>query len=329
MISRRVVAVGMSAYGLLSLSQRTSAAGPARVYRIGVLASGTELPGDIEAFISELAAQGYVEGKTVVYVRRMNPERQSAVDYASARELVAMGVDIIFAVGGSRTAVAAKAATTKIPIVFSHSSDPVTLGLVESLAHPGGNATGSSDSAIDIAGAAMALLIEAVGKPSLFIGDIQPRGITTWPLFNEVDQAVRAVVKKLGARYEYVDVDSVDEIEPALMRFVSQGVGAVILSPYPMFRPRLPEIAALLIKYRLPSLGRSDVGFLMEYIPDYSKFPRRAAEYVDKILKGAPPSSLPVEQPRAFTLSINLNTAKAINLVLPKSLLLRADRLIQ
>lgn len=328
MIGRRSTAVGMLAYGLSSLSRRAEATGPGRVYRIGVLLSGAEQEGEIEAFVFELAKRGYVEGKNLIFEWRAAPSIQSEAVSAAARDLVSKRVDLVFA-GRSAGALAAKAATRTIPIVFLLASDPVAEGLVESLARPGGNVTGNSGSWPDVTEKTLGFLVEAVGRPALRIADIQPRGTPTMPFFAAVEPATRAAVQKLGVTYDDVYVDSVDEIEAVLQRLVKQGIGAIVLSPYAEFRPRLKEIASLLVKYRMPSLGRPTDGFLLQYGPDYSSYARRSAEYVDRILRGTPAGTLPVEQPTTFALTINLKTANSIGLVLPKSLLLRADRLIQ
>jgi len=328
MISRReFIAVGA---GFLATPLAVEAQEPAKVPRIGFL--GTNLaanPHLQEAFRQGLRDLGYVEGRNVVIEYRSaegKPERFPAV----AAELVALKVDVIFA-GGTPAALAAKQATRTLPIVFAGVGDPVTSGLVTSLARPGGNVTGLSVLAPDLVGKGLELLKQAVPGVSRVAVLWQPGGLgerTEKDMLKEAEVAARA----LGVRLHYVEAQGPADFERSFSDMTKVRAGALTVLTTPMFiseRRRLVDLAA---KNRLPTvyLFREfvDAGGLMAYGADLADMFRRAATYVDKILKGAKPGDLPVEQPTKFELVINLKTAKALGLTIPQSLLLRADEVI-
>ena len=251
---------------------------------------------------------------------------------ALAAELVALKVDVIVAAAGTLAALAAKQATKTIPIVFIAVGDPVTSGLVTSLARPGGNVTGLSALSPELTSKWLELLKQAVPAVSRVAFLLQPGALgerTEKDILKEADVAARA----LGVQLQVVEARGPADFDRAFSDMASARAGALMVLSTPMFssaRGRLLDLAA---KNRLPTLFTFreyvDAGGLMSYGPNLADLFRRAATYVDKILKGAKPGDLPVEQPTKFELVINLKTAKALGLTIPQSLLLRADEVIQ
>jgi ABC-type uncharacterized transport system substrate-binding protein len=255
------------------------------------------------------------------------PERLSAL----AAELVALKVDVIVAAGAPH-ALAVKQTTRTIPIVFAVAADPVTDGLVTSLARPGGNVTGLSSFGPELVGKRLELLRQAVPGVSRVAVLWQPGGSgerTDKDMLKRAEVAARA----LGVRLQFVEARGPADIDRAFSDMTRERADALIVLGSPMFfaeRRRLVDLAA---KHRLPALYSArdsvDAGGLMSYGQNFADLFRRAATYVDKILKGAKPADLPVEQPTKFELVINLRTAKALGLTIPPSLLARADQVIE
>lgn len=316
-------AQGLLAVPLVALAQQTG-----KVVRIGVL--GPDLSEEVRPewneFVAELARRGYVEGRNIVFERRFSDYARPDLLDKQAAELVGLKVDVIYAARGTAVALAAKKATKSIPVVFYSSADPVGLGLVASLARPGGNLTGNSIQDIAVSVKSLQFLAEAVGKLT-GIAYFQHRGIRSLPWFPSHEAAMTATAKGIGAKFEFVEVEAVAEIEPLLKQLVRQGINGAILEDYPLFRPQ-SRIAALFVDHRLPTIGDARAGFLLHYKVHPLDLARMAATYVDRILKGARPSDLPVEQASKFELVINLKTAKALGLNIPQSLLQRADEVI-
>jgi putative tryptophan/tyrosine transport system substrate-binding protein len=317
--------------GLLAAPLAAEAQQAAKIARIGFLslnlAASPHLP---EAFRQGLRDLGYVEGGNVMIEYRSaegRPERLPAL----AAELVALKVDVILA-GGTAQALAAKQATKTIPIVFTAAPDPVTDGLVTSLSRPGGNVTGLSNLALELVGKRLELVTQAVPGVSRVAVLWQPGGQggrTGKDMLKEAEVAARA----LGVRLQVVEARGPEGFDRAFSDMTRARAGALTGLSGSMFfneRRRLVDLAA---KNRLPAVyplrEYVEAGGLMAYGPNLADVFRRAATYVDKILKGAKPADLPVEQPTKFELIINLRTAKAIGLTIPQSLLLRADELIQ
>ena len=304
----------------------------AKVARIGYLsanlASGPRLR---DAFLQGLRDVGYVEGRNVVIEYRDAEARLERVP-ALAADLVALKVDLIFVAGGTRVTLAAMQATKTIPIVFADVGDPVESGLVSSLARPGGNVTGLSSVGPELVGKRLEVLKQAVpGLDRVAVlwlpGALGER--TDKDMLTGVDVAARA----LGLRLQFVEARSADEFARAFSDMSSAHAGALTVLPSNRFfreHRRLVELAA---EKRLPAVYTSrefvDAGGLMSYGANSADLHRRAATYADKILKGAKPGDLPVEQPTKFELVINMNTAKDLGLVIPASVLARADDLIQ
>jgi len=331
MIGRRGF-IGTVAGGLLAAPFAAEAQPAAKVPRLGFLAlnSGAN-PHLGEAFRQGLRDLGYVEGRNVLIEYR-DAEAKFERLPALAAELVALKVDVIVTGGGTPPALAAKQATKTIPIVFASAPDPVTDGLVTSLARPGGNVTGSSSVNPELVGKGLEQLKQTVPGVSRVAVLWHPGGVgerTGKDMLREADVAARA----LGMRLQVVEARSPADFDRAFSDMTRARAGALTVLPSAMFfseRKRLLDLAA---KNRLPAvyLQREfvDAGGLMAYGPNLADNFRRAATYVDKILKGMKPAALPVEQPTKFELVINLKAAKALGLTIPQSMLGRADEIIQ
>jgi len=328
---RRIGLAVLLAVSLIS-PLRSEAQLAANVARIGYLSTNHGAnPHLREAFLQGLRDLGYVEGGNVVIEYRDaegKPERLPAL----AAELVGLKVDVIFVGGGTLAALAAMQATRTVPIVFAGVADPVGSGLGTSLARPGGNVTGLSMLAPELVGKCLELLTQAVPGVSRVAVLWHPGALgerTSKDMLKEAEVAARA----LGVRLQFVEARGPAYFDRAFSDMTKARAGALTVLTSNMFfieRRRLVDLAA---KHRLPAVYQwregVDAGGLMAYGPNVTDLFRRAAPYVDKILKGAKPGDLPVEQPTKFELVINLKTAKALGLTIPQSLLIRADEVIQ
>jgi len=319
------------ALGLLAAALTAEAQQAAKIARIGYLASNVSASPHLnEAFRQGLRDLGYVESSNLVIEYR-DAEGKFERLPALAAELVALKVDVIVAVG-TLHALAAKQATGTLPIVFASAADPVTDGLVTSLARPGGNVTGLSLLVPELVGKCLEQLKQAVPGVSRVAVLWQPGGLgerTEKDMLKGAEVAARA----LGVRLQFVEARGPADLDRAFSDMTRARAGALTMLSTPMFgseRRRLVDLAA---KNRLPAVypfrEYVDAGGLMSYGPDLADMWRRAATYVDKILKGAKPADLPVEQPTKFELVINLKTAKALRLTIPQSLLRQADQVIE
>jgi putative tryptophan/tyrosine transport system substrate-binding protein len=323
--------IGTLAGGLVVAPRASEAQQAAKIARIGYLAPNlTASPHLHEAFRQGLRDLGYVEGQNIVIEYRSAEGKAERLP-ALAAELVALKVDVIV-VPGTVGVLAAKQATKTIPIVFAVAADPVGSGLVTSLARPGGNVTGLSILTPELAGKCLELLTQAVPGVSRVAVLWQPGGHgerTDKDTLKGADVAARA----LGVRLQFVEAQGPADIDRAFSDMSRARAGALTVLGGGMFfgvRRRLVDLAA---KNRLPAVYPSrefvDAGGLLSYGPNLADLYRRAATYVDKILKGAKPADLPVEQPTTFQLVINLKTAKALGLTIPPSVLGRADHVIE
>ena len=320
-----VVALALLAAPLAADAQRAG-----RTPRVGVLYVGT-LHGVNrcdEAFRAGLAELGYIEGKSVFLEVRAGEGKFDRLGELAA-ELVRLKVDVIFA-PGTVAAQSAKRAKVTTPIVFATAGDPIGSGLIEGFGRPGGNLTGLSlISGPEIGGKYLELLREAVPRVSRMAVIRNPDNPALTPLVKEMEVAARA----LGVELHLVAVRKADEFDGAFTAMVQRRVGAFVLLPDPVSLSHRVEIAQLASKHRLPAMyglrEHVEAGGLMAYGVDLRHNCRRAATFVDKILKGAKPATLPVEQPTKFELVINLKTAKALGLTIPESLRLRTDHVIQ
>jgi len=301
---------------------------PAKIPRIGfmLLPPAATLASRLEGFRQGLRELGYIEGKNIVIEWRSaegKPERLSEI----AAELVRLNVDQIVTAGPSDTR-AAREATTTIPIIMGQDSDPVGSGFVASLARPGGNITGLATYAPELSGKQLEILKEIVPKLSrvAFIGNSTNPGDS---------QTLRETVVAAGAfdiYLRYLDVQEPKDIDSAF-KAAKARAEAILVPGNPVLNIQRKQVVDLAAKYRLPvSYGRPefiDAGGLMYYGTNFPELYRRAATYVDKILKGAKPADLPVEQPKKFEFIVNLKAAKQIGLTVPPQVLARADRVIR
>ena len=330
MMRRRACVVGAMA-GMLPLSPRlVRAQKAAKVHRVGVLGPDSSDASSAEwsAFVAELARRGYVEGRNLAFEKRYAEGDDPAQLGRLATELARLDLDVIYAARGTASALAAKKATASKPIVFYSSADPVGLGLVASLAHPGGNLTGNSVLGFNTAPKGLQILAEATGRMT-HIAFVQPRGTRSSSWFADFEAVLASAAKTLGAKMQFVDVASVDEIDAVLKRLVGQGCDAAMVSDFPLFRPQLARIAATFVRHRLPTHGYARAGFLLHYGENRLDLARTAASYVDKILAGAKPADLPVQQLATFECVVNLKTAKALGLTIAPSVLVQADEVIE
>ena len=295
-----------------------------KVPRIGFLTSGFSY---VEAFRQGLRELGYVEGQHIaIEYRDAEGSYERLPDLVA--ELVRLPVDVLV-VGGSARARAAQQATQTIPIVMAFSGDPVGTGLVASLARPGGNVTGLSLMAPELSGKRLALLQEAVPGGTRVAVLWHPDNPVTGLTLRETEVAARGV----GMQMQSLEVRSPNDVERAFHTITSERAEALIVLPSGFFTFHRTWIVELAAKSRLPAMYQErdyvDAGGLMSYGPSFADLPRRAARYVDKILKGAKPADLPVEQPMKFEFVINLKTAQTLGLTLPPHLLYFADEVIQ
>jgi putative ABC transport system substrate-binding protein len=300
-----------------------------KIPRIGYLSPGASAspPSSFEAFRRGLHELGYLEGKNIV-IKHVFAEGRNDRLTKLATELVTLKVDVIVVVGG-QAAEAAKQATNSIPIVFTLVNDPIKAGLVASHARPGGNATGLTSVSQDISGKRLELLKEAIPKVSRVAVMYDPGDPAKILEFKEAQTAAAHLQMQLQA----LEVRSVGEFDSAFKTATRAKIGAVLVLPTSILISNQKQIAELALKNRLPTMfayGQlMDRGGLMSYGPDYTDLNRRAATYVDKILKGSKPGDLPVEWPMKFELFINLKTAKEIGLTIPPNVLARADKVIK
>jgi putative tryptophan/tyrosine transport system substrate-binding protein len=324
-VNRRAFVTGVGA--VLAAPLTGGAQQPAKaVRRVGVLIfRPTASQASQEAFRQDLRDRGYVEGQNILIEWRSADGRTDRAN-ALATELVRLKVDVIVA-EFTPTALAAKRATRTIPIVMAGAGDPVATGLVASLARPGGNVTGVSNIAAELSGKRLDLLREVV--PGLTRAGLLIHGGD--PLDKGFVSETQTAAAKAGIHINVARVPSSAQLESAFSALTKERVGAVIVQanvPVPA-----KQIADVALRHRLPSISLlnefAESGGLMSYGVNVSEIYRRVADYVDKILKGAKPADLPVEQPTKFELIINLKTAKALGFTIPPSLLLRADQVIE
>ena len=315
---RTVIAGGIA---LLAASLAAEAQRPAdKVPRIGVIGERSSPDKFLDAFRQGMDKNGYAEGRNIIieyrYAKGVVERIPGLVD-----ELIGLKVDVLV-VGGTLAARAAKAATTTIPIVFAVSSDPVAAGLVGSLARPGGNATGLSNIVGELSGKQLELLKAAVPKMSR-VGVLH-NPINSGPALI----GTRAAANALGVDLQVVEVRVPDQLKDAFLTLTARHVEAVLALSDPVFFNDT-ELARLASDNHLPAMYArkefAEAGGLLAYGPNFSDNWRRAADYVAKILKGAKPSDLPIEQPTKFEFVINLKTAKALGITIPQSLMLQAE----
>jgi putative ABC transport system substrate-binding protein len=331
MMNRRnggLALLALLAAGAAPVTVRAQQAG--KVYRVGYLSTPTResVERGLDAFLRKLRELGWIEGQNLVIEYRWaegNVERLPEL----AAELVRRKVDVIVAPAGS-AALAAKNATSSIPIVMIFPSDPVEMGLVASLRRPGGNITGTTFTpGPEIFGRQLQILKETIPRASRVAILSNPAD----PSFALQVREVEAAARTLRIRLQHVEARGPEEFDSAFAAMARERADALLVNGTSTFLAHRVRLAELAVKNRLPTMSSFresvEAGGLMAYAVNMADFVGRAAVYVDKILKGAKPADLPVEQPTKFELTINLKTAKAIGLTIPQSLLARADEVIQ
>ena len=297
-----------------------------KVPRVGILNSDTAQDARVGEFRDGLRELGYVEGQNLLIIYRWADGHQDRLP-ALADDLLASNVDVIVAIGASVWA--AKRQTSTVPIVIAFSGDPVGTAMVSNLARPGGNITGLSFMSSDLAAKRLELLKQTFPRTTRVAVLYLPAEVSTVPELRETEAAAR----EISVTLQLLQVRNPDDLEPLFSRATLERADALLVFAHAfafVHRDRIIELAA---RQRLPAMYGwrefVDVGGLMSYGPNVNALLRRAAGYVDRILKGAKPGDLPIEQPTKFELIINLKTAKALNLTIPPSLLARADQVLE
>ena len=319
--------IGAVAGGALAAPLGSFAQSQIKVWRIGILDYGSAESDDWKAFRERMRELGYVEGRNLAIEARSASGNQTTLA-SQATELVKLKVDLI-ATRGTTASLAARTATREIPIVMATGIDPIRSGLVSSLAHPGGNITGVI-SINDELGAklieVLRILLPGASRVGILVDATNPPSL-------DITKNVQQGAESLGMATVVQSVRNPTEYDTAFDELRREHSNALVIVGSPVFftaRARLAEVA---LKYRLPTITAQrayvDAGGLASYGTDYLDLFRRAAYFADKILKGANPGDLPIEQPTRFELVINLKTAKTLGLTIPQSVLLRADEVIQ
>jgi putative ABC transport system substrate-binding protein len=314
---------------LLSIVTLAAAQQPKHVPRVGFLggSSASAYSGFIDAFRKSLRDLGYVEGQNIAIEYRYADGKRDRLSDLSA-DLIRLKVDVIL-VSGSLAIGALKNATKTIPIVMTTVEDPVAQGFVDSLARPGGNITGLTNLAPELSGKRMELVKETLPKVDRIAVLWDPSGPGPAVAFKET----QAVAPPMGLQLQSLQVRSPNDFEGAFKAAIAERSGALIVLQSFLTNAHRRRIVDLALTHRLPGMYTQmeyvEVGDLMSYAPSYTDIYRRAATYVDKILKGTKPADLPVEQPTKFEFVINLKTAKQIGVTIPPNVLARADRVIR
>ena len=307
----------------------------ARTHQIGILSPGrSELPDPtanvINAFLQRLQELGYTQGQNIMVVRKYaegNSDRLREL----AHELIRGNVDIIVALS-TTAALAAKQENGTIPIVAIGMADPVADELVVSLGRPGGNVTGTSFVGPELVAKRLQLLREMVPGLSRVAALWHPNAYSKRTMTGVVKE-IETAAKGFGLRLQLVPALSPDDIAGAFTAMAREHTDALIVTPSPMLFSEYPRIASMAASSRLPAMGAArefaDLGGLMSYGANLPELARQTAAYVDKILKGATPADLPVEQPSKYELVLNLGAAKALGITIPQSLLIQADEVIE
>jgi putative ABC transport system substrate-binding protein len=323
--SKKVLCLALCAM-LLAPCSLAEAQQPGKIPRLGILDSGTvsTSSGRIEAFRQGLRQLGYIEGQNITIDYRYAEGRNERLPEL-AGELARLKTDVLVAAGGNSTTRALKQASKTIPIVMTSGSDAVDGGLVSSLARPGGNVTCLTSLYDDLSGKRLELLKETVPKLS--------RVAVLWEGGGNQWRAIQAAARELLLQVHSMEIRSADDFEAAFKDAIKARSGALTVTAGTLFSANQKRIADLAIRNRLPAMFATEqyvaVGGLMYYGANTSDLYRRAAIFVDKILKGTKPADLPVEQPMKFEFVINLKTAKLIGLTIPPNVLARADKVIK
>jgi putative tryptophan/tyrosine transport system substrate-binding protein len=327
-MNAKILAYALPAF-ILTAIHLAEAQQPKKVPRIGYLGatSRSTNPARIEAFRQGLSELGYVEGKNIVIEYRFAEGKLDRFP-ALASELVRLKVDVVLT-GGPIATRSAKQATATIPIVMAYDDDPVGSGFVTSLARPGGNITGLSTLAPEISGKQLELLKEVVPK----VSRVAVLGNAIQPGNPQALREINLAADAFGVQLQYLEIQAPKDIETAFQAASKGRADAILVMASPITFSQRRQVADLAVKVRLPTIySRPEYvedGGLVFYGVSYTDLFRRAATYVDKILKGTKPDELPVEQPKKFEFIINLKAANQIGLTIPPNVLARADRVIK
>jgi putative ABC transport system substrate-binding protein len=330
MNNRRKLIIALGA-GALTAPLRSFAQQQSKVWRIGFLGQRKIVDVDSDVYYGgfrpAMRELGYVEGKNLIIEWRFGGGSVERLPEL-ATELVNLKVDVIVAAAGTGTSAAHKATTT-IPIVMVNTSDPVSQGFVKSLAHPGGNITGNSPMIDEFGPKHLEMLLSMAPKLSRVTVLMQP----DYAIHATILKAVEAAARKRNIKILRADARSPQDIDKAFVTMVKEKTQGFIVAQHPIFNQQVRQIAELAAKHRLPSIAGigeyTEAGGMISYGANVADGYRRAATFVDKILKGAKPADVPVEQPTKFELIINGKTAKALGLTIPHSLLVMADKVIE
>jgi ABC-type uncharacterized transport system substrate-binding protein len=328
-MKKKITSLALSVM-LFALCFSAEAQQPTRIPRIGYLSAGSASANAAryEAFLQGLREVGYVEGRNIVVEFR---HAEGKLDRLStlADELVRLKVEVVVTSGGGLATRATREATKTIPIVMAGDIDPVGQGSVASLARPGGNVTGLSTLTPEISGKRLEILKETVPK----LSRVAVLGISTGPSTTRLLKEVEPAAGAFGVKLQFLDVQSPKDIDAAFRAASKARAEGVLVLTGPVINAQRKQIADLAAKSRLPATypfpEYVEAGGLMSYSANMVDLYRRAATYVDKILKGAKPADLPVEQPTKFEFIINLKAAKQIGLTIPPNVLARADKVIR
>jgi ABC-type uncharacterized transport system substrate-binding protein len=313
------LAVTFAMCGVVAQAQQA-----AKMPRLGIVTGTVKDPTSTKIFRQALQDLGYVEGKNILFEHRYTEGNRDRVAGIVA-ELLSLKVNILFTTQAIVVR-AAKQATKTVPIVMAVTPDPVALGLVDSLAHPGGNITGLTSLARNLSGKRLELLNEMIPKLSR-VGVLLVTGSSAFKDYEDAGQSLKVPLQSIEVRVPNPDLPKAFQVA------VKERVSAVIVASVPGLSGYRKQIVDLALQNRLPLMSESvlavEAGGLVSYNANNDEILRRAAVYIDKILKGAKPADLPVEQPTKFELIINLKTAKQIGLIIPPNVLARADRVIR
>jgi putative tryptophan/tyrosine transport system substrate-binding protein len=333
-MNRRAFVTGLGAVLAVPLSVEAQQAG--KIYRLGVLVLGSEQQFKdhriMKAFRAGLLELGFTEGENLKIEYRWAEGQIERLDVLAA-ELVRLDVDTIFVAGPIQSVRAAKRATDTIPIVFAGVGRPVEAGLVETLARPGGNATGTTYFQQLLEPKQLQLLKAAIPTLSS-VGVIRsPHGKTETDYRTALHRELQGAAQALNLHLQFVELNASNELDEAMAAVARRRVGALLFPASAFWYIHARRIADLAVKHGLPALSAhpefAEAGGLLAYGADVADIYRRCGHYVAKIFKGAKPADLPVEEPTKFELVVNLKTAKALGLTIPPSLLLRADQVIE
>ena len=327
---RRKIVIALGA-GVLAAPLALFAQQQGKIWRVGFLWGGSRSAsldsGSSEAFLQGMRELGYAEGRNFTLESRFADGKYERLA-EFAKELVLLDVNVIVTAGAAATR-AVQQATSSIPIVFAVVNDPISTGFAQSLARPGGHLTGLSRNTVDISPKHVELLRTIVPKLSYLAVLVNPSN----PAHSVVLKAIQSAAQRVGIKVSPVEARTPEELVRSFALMKQARAQAAVVGLDQFFINHEQEIAQLALKHQLPTIYsiRDDVqaGGLMSYGSPWTEFYRRSATYVDKILKGAKPGELPIEQPTKFELVINRKTAKALGLAIPRELLLRADEVIE